>query len=145
MQTSKEMYTFVFNLPFSTLPYFKTTFNPSCIDLFITNSPLGFQNTMAISSRLSDFSKMVVIIVMKMSFEKHSHIETLQRYKYFDQTKFKSDLDKKLSAGISNYESFETTLTEVLNKHDPLGKKFLRGNHAPYLTKTLRKDIMHRS
>ena len=33
----------------------------------------------------------------------------------------------------------------VLNKHAPLKKKFLRANHAPYMTKTLRKAIMSRS
>ena len=35
--------------------YFKNELNPSCIDLFITNSPLSFQNAIAISNRLSDF------------------------------------------------------------------------------------------
>ena len=33
----------------------------------------------------------------------------------------------------------------MLNKHAPLRKKFLRVNHAPYITKTLRKVIMRRS
>ena len=34
---------------------------------------------------------------------------------------------------------------EVLKKHAPLRKKFLRANHAQYMTKTLRKAIMRRS
>ena len=123
---------------------FKNVLNPSCIDLFITNSPLSFQNTV-ISNGLSDFHKMV-ITVMKMSFKKHSPIERHYRdYKYFDRTKFKNNLNEKLSEGISNYESFETTFIEVLNKHAPLRKKLLRANHAPYITKTLRKAIMRRS
>ena len=33
----------------------------------------------------------------------------------------------------------------MLNKHAPLRKKFLRANHAPYITKTLRKVIMRKS
>ena len=33
----------------------------------------------------------------------------------------------------------------MLNKHAPLRKKLLRANHAPYITKTLRKAIMRRS
>ena len=61
---------------------------------------------------------------MKMSFKKHSPIERHYRdYKYFDRTKFKNNLNEKLREGISNYESFETTFTEVLNKHAPLKKK----------------------
>ena len=35
--------------------YFKNELNPSCIDFFITNSPLSFSNAIAISNRLSDF------------------------------------------------------------------------------------------
>ena len=34
---------------------------------------------------------------------------------------------------------------ECLNKHAPLKKKFLRANHAPYITKILRKAITRRS
>ena len=119
--------------------------NPSCIDLFITNSPLSFQNTIAVSNGLSDFHKMV-ITVMKMSFKPHSPTERHYRgYKYFNQTKFKNNLNKISCKCISNYESFKITFIEVLNKHAPLRKKFLRFNHAPYIAKTLRKVIMHRS
>ena len=82
---------------------------------------------------------------MKMSFKKHSPIERHYRdYKYFDRTKFKNNLNEKLSEDIHNYESFETTSIEVLNKHAPWREKFLRANHAPYITKTLRKAKMPR-
>ena len=61
--------------------------------------------------------------------------------KYFDQTKFENNLNEKLSEGISNYKSFETTFIQVLKEHVPLKNKFLRANHATYITKT----IMRRS
>ena len=111
--------------------------NPSC--------PLSFQNRLVVSNGLSDFHKML-ITVMKMSFKKHSPIERHYRdYKYFDRSKFKNNLNEELSEGISNYESFQTTFTEVLNKRAPLRKKFFRANHALYITKTLRKAIKRRS
>ena len=44
---------------------FKNALNRSCIDLFITNSPLSFQNTRTVSNGLSNFHKMVVA-AMKM-------------------------------------------------------------------------------
>ena len=79
---------------------FKNVLNPSCIDLFITNSPLSFQNTV-ISNGLSDFHKMV-ITVMKMSFKKHSPIERHYRdYRYFDRTKFKNNLNEKLKVCLT--------------------------------------------
>ena len=110
---------------------FKNALDTTCIDLFTTNNPLSFQNTIAISNGFSDFHKMVLTVI-KMSFKKHSPIERHYRdYKYFDQARFKNNLNEKLSEGISNYESFETTFIEVLNKHVPLRKKLLRANHAP--------------
>ena len=79
----------------------KNRLNPSCINRFITNSPLSFQNTIAVSNGLSDFHKMVTT-VMKMSFKKHSPIERLYwDYRYFDRSKFKNNLNEKLSEDIS--------------------------------------------
>ena len=46
---------------------FKSVNNSPCIDLFITNSPLCFQNATAISTGLSDFRKMVLTVI-KMFF-----------------------------------------------------------------------------
>ena len=50
-----------------------------------------------------------------MSFKKHSTIKRhYSDYKYFDRSKFKNNRNEKLSEGISNYESFETTSIEVI-------------------------------
>ena len=63
---------------------FKSSTNPSCIDLFLTNYPLSFQNTCTITTGLSDFHKMV-ITVMKMTFQKNPPREIYYRdYKKFD-------------------------------------------------------------
>ena len=53
----------------------------------------------------------------------------------WSETKFENNLNKKLSEAISIYESFETAFIEMLNKHAPSRKKFLRANHAPYIKK----------
>ena len=51
---------------------------------------------MQVSNGLSDFHKMVIII-MKMLFKKHSPIEGHYRdYKYFDRTRFKNNLNEKI-------------------------------------------------
>ena len=66
-----------------------------------------------------------------MSFKKQSPTERHNRdYKYFDRTKFKNNLNEELSEGIYNYESFETTFIEVLNKDAPLRKKLIGANHT---------------
>ena len=124
---------------------FKNALNRSSIDLFVTNCPLSFQNTIAIFNGLSGFHKMVITVI-NVSFKKHSPIgRHYKDYKYFDQTKFKNNLNEKLNESISNYESFKNTFTEVLNRYAPSRKKILRVNHALYIAKTLRKAIMRRS
>ena len=42
---------------------FKNPDNPSCIDLFLTNRPRNFQNTLTINTGISDFHKMVITVV----------------------------------------------------------------------------------
>ena len=49
--------------------YFKNPENPRCIDLFITNSNMSFQNTTTVATGLSDFHKMIVT-VCRNSFPK---------------------------------------------------------------------------
>ena len=46
---------------------------------------------------------------------------------------------------VDNYSSFENVFIDVLNRHALIKKKVIRANHAPYVTKALRKAIMKRS
>ena len=112
----------------------------------ITNKCHNFQNTLAVTTGLSDFHKMVVT-VLKTSFEKAKAKEIRYRdYKNFDKDQFKTMLRKDLSTGkISSYKDFETVFLSVLNKHAPLKYKKVRANQVPYMTKALRKAIMKRS
>ena len=44
-----------------------------------------------------------------------------------------------------NYEVFHGIFMGILDKHAPMKKKMVRGNNAPFMTKTLSKEIMRRS
>ena len=48
---------------------YKNPENPSCIDLFLTNSPNSFQNSSVVETGLSDFHRMI-FTVMKTSFQR---------------------------------------------------------------------------
>ena len=87
------------------------------------------------------------ITVLKTTFQKAHPKEIFYRdYKSFIEDDFREHLKEKLTNTESyEYETFETNFLEVLNKHAPIKKKFVRANHAPYMTKTLRKAIMRRS
>ena len=125
---------------------FKSRENPSCIDLFLTNSPPSFQNTTTITTGLSDFHKMVVT-VMKTAFPKaEPQILYYRDYKDFDLYNFRTDLREQLSQiSEKDYLHFEITFLKVLEQHAPMKKKTLRANNKPYMTKALRKAIMRRS
>ncbi len=127
---------------------FKSVDNPSCIDLFITNSQRSFQNTKVLNVGCSDFHKMA-ITVMKTTFAKLKPKEvTYRNYKEFDDNNFKNDLINELSINRQSNEKceiFEGIFLKVLDKHAPLKTKIIRGNHAPYMNTALRKAIMKRT
>ena len=125
---------------------FKSMENPSCIDLFLTNSVHSFQNTTVVETGLSDFHKMAVT-VMKTTFPKaEPQVHYYRDYKNFDLYNFRTDLREELrKISEKDYLHFEIVFLEVLERHAPMKKKILRANNKPYMTKALRKAIMRRS
>ena len=66
--------------------------------------------------------------------------------KQFDPSKFKKELKDVLTKeNIDSCTKFDEQFLKVLNIHAPLKRKLLRANHAPYISKTLRKAITRRS
>ena len=123
---------------------FKSIENPSCIDLFITNSSRSFQNTNVIATGLSDFHKMSVT-VLKNTFPKAPpKVINYRDYKNFDEQAFKYELRTKLE-NITSYSEFEDIFLTILDNHAPSKQKVVRANDKPYMTKILRKAIMRRS
>ena len=54
-------------------------------------------------------------------------------------------MKSSLKKDCANYGEFEDIFLIVLQNHAPLKKKLIRANHAPYMTKALRKSMMRRS
>ena len=83
-----------------------------------------------------------ILTALKTSFLKSAPKKILHRnYKNFTTNSFKSDLKKQLKY-TESYESFENVFLNVLQRHAPLKTKVVRGNHPPYMNKTLRKAII---
>ena len=123
---------------------FKSLDNPSCIDLFVTNSPQSFQNTTAVETGLSDFHKMS-ITVLKTTFPKaQPKVLHYRDYRNFNTHTFRGELKAQVS-DISNYSDFEEIFLKVLDKHAPVKKKVVRANDKPFMTKALSRAIMRRS
>ena len=90
---------------------------------------------------------------LKVSLKKKLVLKVFQtqeiqyrNYKYFDSRKFNRDLKEEFSHEyVDSSSKFDEIFLKVLNRHAPLKKKMLRANHAPYVSKVLRKAIMKRS
>ena len=71
-----------------------------------------------------------------------------RKYKNFRNDLFRSELENELSNyDINNieYDIFLGTFLKILDKYAPMKKKYLRANHATFMTKEVRKAIMMRS
>ena len=88
----------------------KNPYNPSYIDLFLTNRPRSFQNTLTIETGISDFHKMV-ITVMRVFYKKQKpKIIQHRSYKNFDNQVFQRELNNELlKTDLNNAELSETT------------------------------------
>ena len=99
---------------------------------------------------LSDIHKMVVT-VMETTYRKlEPRIVYYRDFKYFCNNSFKESLQKAISQNLGVgcdeiYESFASSCNNILDNHTPLKKKYVRGNHSPFMNKSLSKAIMVRT
>ena len=124
---------------------FKNPNNPPCIDLFLTNRQQCFQQPCTLETGISDFHKMVVT-VMKTHYKKQK-AKTIQyrNYKNFHEQSFNFKLNNELLKIDINNAEFNEIFLKVLDKHAPRKQKYIRANNSNYITKALRKEIMHSS
>ena len=123
---------------------YKNPLNPSSIDLILTNKKCMFQNSIAIETGLSDHHKGIFTVIKTFIKKLQPNIINYRCYKNFSMEEFRRELITSLDnfrGGILKYDIFMT----ILNIHAPQKKKVVRGNNAPFMTKTLTKAIMHRS
>ena len=123
---------------------FKNPDNPSCIDLFITNSYQSFQKTTTVSTGLSDFHDMTVT-VLKTTFPKPTP-RILTYRNPFEMKDLERALTDNLARSNGNtYEEFEDAFILSYNTVSAEKQRTLRANEKPYVTKEMRKAIMLRS
>ena len=112
---------------------FKNPFNPSAIDLMLTNRKKSFQNSVNIESGLSDHHMMT--IGMKSFFPKQTPSLIRYRcYRKFNSNNFANELLNNFENLNENarYEEFESKFREALNKHAPVKKKIRESKQRPF-------------
>ena len=101
--------------------HYKNPRNINSIDLYSTNTQLSLQNTSSVFTGFSDFHKLF-LTVFKTTFVKSKPKKLFYRdYKHFNHECFEKDLKCALSTFEKiNYQEFDKTFIEILNKHAPV-------------------------
>ena len=93
----------------------------------------------------------MVVTAMKTTYRKlEPRIVYYRDFKHFCNNSFKESLQKAISQNLGVgcdeiYESFASSCNTTLDNHVPLKKKYVRGNHSPFMNKSLSKPIMVRT
>ena len=126
---------------------FNNLHNPSCVDLFLTNRTKSFQNSTVIETGLSDFH-IISLTVMKLFLKKRGpKIVRYRNYRNFDNKLFINEVKNSVEQENQTLEfrSFKKKADNILQKHAPLKKLYVRANQAPFIDKNMNKHIMKRS
>ena len=112
-------------------------FNASIIDdtTTVLCQMYNHQNMM-----LSDHHK-ITVTVLKSYFKKKEPINiNYSCYTKINENLFRIELINLLrNSYVLDYEEFKKIFMQFLNIHAPMKKKFIRGNNAPFMNKTLSK------
>ena len=105
---------------------------------------------MTLETGLSDFHKMT-LTVMKVFYKKQKPtIITYRSYKKFSNEVFMADFQNTISQVTSEnndleFDIFKAVLNQAIQKHAPIKQRYVRANQAPFINKTINKEIMKRS
>ena len=119
---------------------YKTSDNPTYIDLILTNVPRTFQNTCVIETGLLDFHLMTLTIMRKTFKKQRPRIINYRSFKHFSNEEFRKSLVDSLSNQISinkndGFNRFCKTSIDTLNDFAPIKKNCWSQSNAFY-TKT---------
>ena len=104
------------------------------------------KNSKTFEVGISDHHYLVLRSLRFQYIQSNPKTKFYQDYKSFSFESFNNELNELLKSEKEiNYSLFENNFLQVLNAHSPMKKKIQRFNNSPFMTKQLRKAIMHRS
>ena len=95
---------------------------------------------------------MIVFVLLQMYFGKlPPRVISYRNFSNYDSANFINSLNEVLyenenrDSFLKHPDYFYRVFTEVLNKHAPPKKKYIRGNNKPFINKAISKAIMLRA
>ena len=111
---------------------FKNPDNSSCIDLFLTNRPRCFQNTVAVETGISDFRKMVTTVLKDLYKKQKPNIIQYRKHDSFNNDLFREELNNELlniDLNNLNYQNLLKLLclylTSMIQKNKNIHKQIM--------------------
>ena len=118
----------------------------SCIDLLLTNKKELFKNSNVLEVGISDHQILTISTLKSQLVKGNAKRKLCRDYSEFNMDNFKAELDDKLKSGVvTEYSNFQNIFIQILNYHARAKKNIVRFNNSFFMTKTLKKAIMHRS
>ena len=127
---------------------FKNPYNPSSIDIMLTNTVNNFHDSKVIATGLSNHHKMTISVLKTFVKKKESIKINYRSYRNFITVNFRNELSNALQKCDTNnmtYDDFHKVFMKILNLHAPIKQKVIRGNNQPFMNKVLSTSFMHRS
>ena len=98
------------------------------------------------SFEISDHRILIATALRSQLVTGNAKTKFYRNYNSLDVKLFKAKFDQNLKSNNRvNFSDFQNALTTVLHKHAPIKKKILRFNNSLFMSKALRKAVMHRS
>ena len=86
---------------------------------------------------------------MKVFYKKQKPtIITYRSYKHFSNQVFMADVQNRISQVTSEnleFDIFKAALNEAIQRYAPIKQRYVRANQAPFINKTINKEIVKRS
>ena len=71
---------------------------------------------------------------------------SFRSYKKFNEEDFRQKLNDQLNLFENiTFNNFNDTFSSLINTFAPLKRKTIRGNHKPFISKSLKKEMMKRA
>ena len=111
---------------------------------------MSFQVTNTLVTGLSDCHKLISSFMKSYISRLKPKTNFYRNYKNFDEEKFVKDV-KAADFSFSNndpnenYSVLSDTFSKLVDRHAPVQMKIQRGNHAPFISKEMRKATYARS
>ena len=113
--------------------------------MIITNRPKPFQEPEVIETGLCDFRKLSLTVMTVFYNKQKPKIIQYRKFKDFLNEVFMHELESTFSRFSQiSFGTFKSTLDNILHKHAPIKKRYVRANQGSFINSKIHKEVTRR-